>query len=52
MRKIAMNLLTLCPPPLRRSRKNPPSMRSRMFIASCTDYYLKLLIDALTSTNP
>lgn len=48
MRKVAMNLLRLCPPPTRRSRKNPPSMRSRMFLASCTDYYRKLLIDALT----
>lgn len=51
LRKVAMNLLTLYPPPMLRMRKTPPSMRSRMFLASCTDHYRKLLIDALASLN-
>lgn len=50
LRKVAMNLLILCPPPLRRPKSSPASMRSRMFIASCTDHYRKLLIDALASS--
>ena len=50
LRKIAMNLLKICPPPIRR-KKSPPSMRSRQFLASCTDHYRKLLIDSLSGLS-